>query len=58
MKTDVVTARDQFEQYYVLQINGKTKSEHHQFRDALKAGLELKRQFPQSDIKLREADGP
>jgi hypothetical protein len=37
----------------VLQIDGRTKSGHRRFIDALRAGLQLKDQFPQRDIKVR-----
>jgi hypothetical protein len=40
-------------EYYVLQIDGRAKSGHRRFVDALRAGLQLKDQFPHHDIKLR-----
>jgi hypothetical protein len=40
-------------EYFVLQIDGRTKSGHRRFIDALRAGLQLKDQFPQHDIKVR-----
>jgi len=40
-------------EYYVLQIDGKAKSWHRRFADAMRAGLQLKDQFPHHDIKVR-----
>jgi hypothetical protein len=40
-------------EYYVLQIDGRAKSGHRRFVDALRAGLQLKDQFPHRDIKVR-----
>jgi len=39
---------------YVLQINGRVNSTHRRFQDALRAGLQLKYEFPHDDVKLRE----
>jgi hypothetical protein len=41
------------QEYFVLQIDGRTKSGHRRFIDALRAGLQLKDQFPQRDVKVR-----
>ena len=41
---------------YVLQIDGKVKSAYQRFVDALKAGLELKQMYPQSDVKVCDAN--
>ncbi len=40
---------------YVVEVDGIRKSEHQIFIEALKCGLELKRQYPRSDVKLRDA---
>jgi hypothetical protein len=40
---------------YVLQIDGKVKSAYRRFVDALRAGLELKHMYPQSDVKVCDA---
>jgi len=37
---------------YVLRIDGRVNSTHRRFVDALRAGLQLKDQFPQHDIKV------
>lgn len=41
------------DEHYVIQIDGRVKSHHRRFVDALRAGLQLKDQFPQHDIKVR-----
>jgi hypothetical protein len=41
------------DEYYVIQFDGYVKSGHRRFLDALRAGLQLKNQFPQHDIKVR-----
>jgi hypothetical protein len=41
-------------EYYVLQVNGRVSSTHRRYEDAVRAGLLLKYQFPQDDIKVRE----
>jgi hypothetical protein len=40
-------------EYFVLKIDGRVESQHRRFIDALRAGLQLKDQFPQRDIKVR-----
>ena len=44
-----------FHELYVVEIDGVKQSEHRVFIEALKRGLELKRQCPRSDVKLRDA---
>jgi hypothetical protein len=41
------------EECFVLQMDGKAKSHHRRFVDALRAGLRLRDQFPQHEIKVR-----
>ena len=41
------------DEYFVLKMDGHIRSAHRRFIDALKAGLELKDQFPTHDIKVR-----
>jgi hypothetical protein len=41
---------------YVLEIDGKIKSEYEIFVEALKAGLKIKQQFPQSDVKVHNVN--
>ena len=40
----------------VVEIDGITKSEYSVFVKALTASLQLKQEFPQSSVKLRDAD--
>jgi hypothetical protein len=49
-----ITNHTQPEEYYVLQVNGRVSSTHRRYGDAVRAGLLLKYQFPQDDIKVRE----
>jgi len=53
MKNRIATSSLSHE-HYILQINGQFNSMHRRFEDALKAGLLLKYQFPNDDIKVRE----
>jgi hypothetical protein len=40
------------DEHFVIQIDGRAKSHHRRFVDALREGLQLKDQFPQHDIKV------
>ena len=40
---------------YVVEIDGIAKSEYRVFVKALTAGLQLKQEFPNSNVKLRDA---
>jgi len=44
------------DEYYVIQIDGRVKSGHRRFLDALRAGLQLRDQFPDHDVKVRLAE--
>jgi len=46
---------DRSEELYLVEVNGVKSSEHRIFIEALKCGLELKRCFPRSEVKLRDA---
>jgi predicted SpoU family rRNA methylase len=41
---------------YVVEIDGKIRSAHAIFVEALKSGLELKRKFPHSQIKVHDTE--
>ena len=41
---------------YILEIDGKFESEYGTFTRALKAGLELRQKFPQSQVKVHDAN--
>ncbi len=43
---------------FVLKIDGRVKSQHRRLVDALRAGWQLKDQFPQHDIKVRALGSP
>jgi hypothetical protein len=49
---DAIATHDE---YFVLQMDGRAKSRYRRFVDALRAGLQLRDQFPQHDIKVRAA---
>ena len=39
-------------EHYVVRIDGRVKSHHRRFVDALREGLYLRDQFPQHDVKV------
>jgi hypothetical protein len=41
---------------YVLEIDGKLESEYGTFTGAVKAGLELRQKYPQSQVKVHDAN--
>ena len=51
MKVDIA-AHSLADEYFVIQIDGRVKSHHRRFLDALKAGLLLREQFPRHRVKL------
>ena len=53
MQSDV---RRTFHELYVVEIDGVKQSEHRGFRRSTVGGLELKRQYPRSDVKLGDAN--
>ncbi len=54
MKND--HAADVTHERYVVEIDGIAKSEYCVFVKALTASLQLKQEFPNSAVKLRDAD--
>jgi hypothetical protein len=48
-------ANDLHSERYVVEIDGIAKWEYRVFVKALTAGLQLKQEFPNSSIKLRES---
>jgi hypothetical protein len=48
-----IAARSLPDEHYVIRVDGRVKSHHRRFVDALREGLQLKDQFPQHDIKVR-----
>jgi hypothetical protein len=49
-------AADLTHERYVVEIDGVTKSEYCVFVKALTACLQLKQEFPNRSVKLRDAD--
>jgi hypothetical protein len=47
-------ANDPSHERYIVEIDGITKSEYRIFVKALKAGLQLKQEFPNCAVKLRD----
>ena len=41
---------------YIVEIDGKFESEYGTLMGALRAGLELKKKFPHSQVKVHDAD--
>lgn len=52
MTNDLATDHEQ----YVVEVDGAAKAEYRIFVKALRAGLQLKQELPDSCIKLRDAD--
>jgi hypothetical protein len=48
-----IATHDMPDEYFVIQIDGRVKSQHRRFVDALRAALKLRDQFPHHDIKVR-----
>jgi hypothetical protein len=46
---------DRSGELYIVEVDGVKNSEHRIFIEALKYGMELKRCFPRSEVKLRDA---
>jgi hypothetical protein len=47
-----VTTQSLSHEHFVVRFDGQVKSGHRRFIDALKAGLLLRDQFPQHDVKV------
>ena len=41
------------DEHFVIRVDGRVKSHHRRFLDALREGLQLKDQFPQHELKVR-----
>ena len=53
MRNDFATAQSL--ERYVVEADGQAKAEYEIFVKVLKAGMQLKQEFPNSDVKLRNA---
>ena len=51
-------ANDPSHEFYVVELDGIAKFEYRVFVNALSAVLQLKQEFPNNSVKLREADWP
>ena len=40
------------DEHFVIRVDGRVKSHHRRFLDALREGLQLRDRFPQHDIKV------
>ena len=56
MKNGIAMQSNLSREYFVVQINDRTVSVHRRYEDAVRAGLLLKNQFPNVDIKVCEVD--
>ena len=54
MKTDI--ANDSVLERYIVEIDGIATAEYCVFVKALSASLRFKREFPNKNVKLRDAD--
>ena len=50
---NVIAGHSLPDEHYVIKIDGRVRSHHRRFVDALREGLQLKDQFPQHDVKVR-----
>jgi hypothetical protein len=53
MRNDFAT--DHTRERYVVEVDGQAKAEYRIFVKALTAGLQLRQEFPNSHVKLRDA---
>jgi len=51
MKSDIAAHLP--DEHYVIRIDGRVKSHHRRFLDALREGLQLRDQFPRHDVKVQ-----
>jgi hypothetical protein len=40
------------DEHFVIRVDGRVKSHHRRFLDALREGLQLRDQFPQHNVKV------
>ncbi len=40
------------DEHFIVRVDGRVKSHHRRFLDALREGLQLRDQFPQHDVKV------
>jgi hypothetical protein len=44
------------DEHFIIRVDGRVKSHHRRFLDALREGLQLRDQFPQHDIKVQSVE--
>jgi hypothetical protein len=52
MRNDLAT--DLSRERYIVEVDGIARAEYPIFVKALKAGMQLRQEFPNSDVKLRD----
>jgi len=55
MRNDFATDHTHTRERYVVEVDGQAKAEYRIFVKALTAGLQLRQEFPNSHVKLRDA---
>jgi len=45
------------DEHFVIRVDGRVKSHHRRFLDALREGLQLRDQFPHHDVKVQSMPG-
>jgi hypothetical protein len=40
------------DEHFIIRVDGRVKSHHRRFLDALREGLQLRDQFPQHEVKV------
>jgi hypothetical protein len=53
MKSAIAIAAHLPDEHFVIRVDGRVKSHHRRFLDALREGLQLRDQFPQHDVKVQ-----
>ena len=51
---NVVSRTIDYDESYVVEIDGQIQSRYQIYVDALKAGMKLKQKFPSSEIRVHE----
>ena len=50
---NVIVGHSLPDEHYVIRVDGRVRSHHRRFVDALRKGLQLKDQFRHHDVKVR-----
>ena len=57
MKNSIAT-QSVSDEYFVVRVDGRVNSSYQRFVDALRAGLKLRAEFPNHEVKVRLAHRP